>query len=253
MGLRYRYTQEILDRNLGWASPYPASTSLSVWSTLEYGRSTAASTTTAWDQSPRVGKVTVSPEIRRIRQPFATDRKLIGASQILDSRAAAILLPQETRARRTVPAGHGTHVASIIAGRHVPNASFLGFAQGVASGVAPNARAAMYRIARGSRRVSLTCWLPVEDGCDVISLSLSLDDGDLRPYHKDPIDIAALLGNGRILTGSSLYNGTWPENTCMSLVAGLISGGFTGKETYPFAITYIDDSNCEEYHRDGKC
>ncbi|XP_076889380.1 subtilisin-like protease SBT1.5 [Bidens hawaiensis] len=88
--------------------------------------------------------------------------------------------------------GHGTHTASIAAGRYVFPASTLGYARGVAAGMAPKARLAAYKV----------CWLAgcfdsdilaafdaaVADGVDVISLSVG---GVVVPYYLDAIAIGA--------------------------------------------------------------
>ncbi|KAK2965209.1 hypothetical protein RJ640_019964 [Escallonia rubra] len=88
--------------------------------------------------------------------------------------------------------GHGTHTASTAAGRAVGNASLFGFAQGVAVGLAPKARIAVYKI----------CWKlgcmdsdilsafdkAVEDGVDVISMSIG---GGAVPYNLDPLAIGS--------------------------------------------------------------
>ncbi|KAM7253436.1 hypothetical protein ACFE04_021590 [Oxalis oulophora] len=88
--------------------------------------------------------------------------------------------------------GHGTHTASIAAGRYVFPASTLGYARGIAAGMAPKARIAVYKV----------CWIAgcydsdilaafdnaVSDGVDVISLSVG---GVVVPYYLDSIAIAA--------------------------------------------------------------
>lgn len=43
-------------------------------------------------------------------------------------------------------AGHGSHTASIIAGKNVKDASFYGMAKGSARGGVPSARIAAYRV-----------------------------------------------------------------------------------------------------------
>ncbi|KAL4317976.1 hypothetical protein GQ457_18G018260 [Hibiscus cannabinus] len=92
--------------------------------------------------------------------------------------------------------GHGTHTASTAAGRHAFRASMGGYAAGIAKGVAPKARLAVYKV----------CWknsgcfdsdilaafdAAVNDGVDVISISVGGGDGISSPYYLDPIAIGA--------------------------------------------------------------
>ncbi|CAK9179985.1 unnamed protein product [Ilex paraguariensis] len=92
--------------------------------------------------------------------------------------------------------GHGTHTASTAAGKHAFQASMEGYASGVAKGVAPKARLAVYKV----------CWknsgcfdsdilaafdAAVSDGVDVISISIGGGDGISSPYYLDPIAIGA--------------------------------------------------------------
>ncbi|KAK9287129.1 hypothetical protein L1049_015540 [Liquidambar formosana] len=92
--------------------------------------------------------------------------------------------------------GHGTHTASTAAGRYTFQASMSGYASGIAKGVAPKARLAVYKV----------CWknsgcfdsdilaafdTAVADGVDVISISIGGGDGISSPYYLDPIAIGA--------------------------------------------------------------
>ncbi|KAL3648073.1 Calcium uptake protein 1, mitochondrial [Castilleja foliolosa] len=90
--------------------------------------------------------------------------------------------------------GHGTHTASTAAGRAVGSASDSGYANGTAVGVAPNARIAMYKVCDESSGCSGSNILAgldkaVEDGVDVISISLGRDIDE--SYSFDPISIGA--------------------------------------------------------------
>ncbi|KAL1208539.1 Subtilisin-like protease SBT5.4 [Cardamine amara subsp. amara] len=92
--------------------------------------------------------------------------------------------------------GHGSHTLSTAAGNFVPGANVFGLGNGTASGGSPKARVAAYKV----------CWPPVknaecfdadiiaafdaaiEDGVDVLSLSLGGDAGD---YITDGIAIGS--------------------------------------------------------------
>lgn len=89
--------------------------------------------------------------------------------------------------------GHGTHTASTSVGRSSAGATFYGLANGVARGMAPNARLAAYK----------ACWIwgcfksdllaafddAIADGVDVISVSISFVWA--LQYYNEPIAIGA--------------------------------------------------------------
>jgi subtilisin family serine protease len=121
--------------------------------------------------------------------------------------------------------GHGTHTASIAAGRYVFPASTLGYARGVAAGMAPKARLAAYKV----------CWIAgcydsdilaafdaaVSDGAGVISLSVG---GVVVPYYLDSIAIAAF--------------GAWDRGIFVSASAGNGGpGGLTVTNVAPWVTT----------------
>ncbi|KAH9304000.1 hypothetical protein KI387_008404, partial [Taxus chinensis] len=92
--------------------------------------------------------------------------------------------PQDTNS-------HGTHPSSIAAGVAVPDSNYLGVANGIATGMAPPARLAIYK----------TCWAEgcydadtvaameqaISDGIDIISISISSSD---VPFYLSPRAIA---------------------------------------------------------------
>jgi len=80
--------------------------------------------------------------------------------------------------------GHGTHVASTIAGGQVRNASYGGLGAGTARGGAPRARLAVYKACWGPGRCGEAAVLAaiddaINDGVDVLSLSLRFPDQEI--------------------------------------------------------------------------
>lgn len=103
------------------------------------------------------------------------NRKIIGAKYYLQGyeKIYGPLNEEEDYKSARDKDGHGTHTASIVAGRAVQNASALGgFARGTASGGAPLARLAIYK----------ACWpikgKPKNDGnvCTNIDMLKAIDD-----------------------------------------------------------------------------
>ncbi|KAL6144405.1 hypothetical protein ACLB2K_055098 [Fragaria x ananassa] len=139
------------------------------------------------------------------------NRKLIGARYFCggyESTNGKMNQTTEFRSPRDTD-GHGTHTASIAAGRYVFPASTLGYAKGVAAGMAPKARLAAYKV----------CWnagcydsdilaafdAAVADGCDVVSLSVG---GVVVPYYLDAIAIGAFgASDAGVFVSASAGNG----------------------------------------------
>lgn len=139
------------------------------------------------------------------------NRKLIGARFFSSGYEATNGQMNETVEHRSPrdSDGHGTHTASIAAGRYVFPAATLGYARGVAAGMAPKARLAAYKV----------CWnagcydsdilaafdAAVADGVDVVSLSVG---GVVVPYHLDAIAIAAFgASDAGVFVSASAGNG----------------------------------------------
>ncbi|KAG6428812.1 hypothetical protein SASPL_106849 [Salvia splendens] len=139
------------------------------------------------------------------------NRKLIGARYFCAGYEASNGKMNESMELRSPrdSDGHGTHTASIAAGRYVFPASTLGYARGVAAGMAPKARLAAYKV----------CWnagcydsdilaafdAAVADGVDVISLSVG---GVVVPYYLDAIAIGAFsASDAGVFVSASAGNG----------------------------------------------
>ncbi|WVZ11836.1 hypothetical protein V8G54_016366 [Vigna mungo] len=110
--------------------------------------------------------------------------------------------------------GHGTHTASTAAGAFVDNAEVLGNAKGTAAGIAPHAHLAMYKVCLGKDcpedTVLTALDAAVEDGVDVISISLGLNEAP--PFFDDSIAIAgfAAMQKGIFVSCAAGNSGPFP-------------------------------------------
>ncbi|KAF5814047.1 putative tripeptidyl-peptidase II [Helianthus annuus] len=91
--------------------------------------------------------------------------------------------------------GHGTHTSSTAAGNRVQSADYFGYAKGTATGIAPKARLAMYKVLflDNSYDAAASDTLAgmdqaIEDGVDLMSLSLGFDE---TRFYQNPIAIGA--------------------------------------------------------------
>ncbi|KAF3340035.1 subtilisin-like protease [Carex littledalei] len=119
------------------------------------------------------------------------NNKLIGAKSFLKAGAEEL---------KHIPpfdfGSHGTHTASTAAGAIVKNMSFYGHAMGSASGMAPKAHIAVYRVCTedGCEEADILKGIEeaVKDGCDVLSISLG---GVSKPFYNDAIAIGGFTAN----------------------------------------------------------
>ncbi|VFQ81589.1 unnamed protein product [Cuscuta campestris] len=120
--------------------------------------------------------------------------------------------------------GHGTHTSSTASGRRVANTSALGgFAGGTASGGAPLARLAAYKVCwaipKQGKEEGNTCFEEdmlaamddaIRDGVDVISISIGTTKP--TPFDQDSIAIGALhaIKNNIVVSCSAGNSGPNP-------------------------------------------
>lgn len=176
--------------------------------------------------------------------------KLVGAKFFYKGYEAALGHPiDETRESKSPldTEGHGTHTASTAAGAIVSGASFLGYAEGEARGIATDARIAAYKI----------CWTAgcfdsdilaamdaaVADGANVISLSVG-SNGYPPAYFRDSIAIGA-FGAARhgVIVSCSAGNSGPGYYTAVNIAPWIITvGASTVDREFPADVVLGDGS-----------
>ncbi|URD78604.1 subtilisin-like protease [Musa troglodytarum] len=113
--------------------------------------------------------------------------------------------------------GHGTHTSTTAAGAFVKGANANGNAKGVASGMAPRAHIAAYKVCYGDEcqghDILAGMDAAVDDGVDVLSLSLG---GDSEPYHSDPIAQGGFNAINRGVFVSCSAGNSGPDHSTLS-------------------------------------
>jgi hypothetical protein len=135
--------------------------------------------------------------------------------------------------------GHGSHTAATVAGSLVRGANLEGYAYGMARGMAPGARIAVYKV----------CWTggcfssdilsavdrAVADGVNILSISLG---GGVSSYYRDSVSIATFgaMEMG-IFVSSSAGNGG-PEPASLTNVSPWITtvGASTMDRDFPATV-----------------
>ncbi|KAL3744651.1 hypothetical protein ACJRO7_013852 [Eucalyptus globulus] len=154
------------------------------------------------------GKCVKGPDF----DPSLCNKKLIGAYfyakgyiEALEGNMTEVQTPRDHN-------GHGTHTSSTAAGSPVANASLLGYARGVARGMAPHARVASYKVCweNGCTSSDILAAMDqaIKDGVDVISLSLGGID---FAYYETSVAIGAFSAMEKGIFVSASAGNTGPE------------------------------------------
>ncbi|XP_017233328.1 subtilisin-like protease [Daucus carota subsp. sativus] len=114
--------------------------------------------------------------------------------------------------------GHGSHTASTAAGNFVKGANAFGMANGTAAGMAPLAHLAIYKVCSpedcAESDVLAAMDAAVEDGVDILSLSLGLEPN--TSFYADSVAVGAYgaIQNGVFVSCSAGNSG--PVNSTLS-------------------------------------
>lgn len=137
---------------------------------------------------------------------MACNNKLIGARNFVDDD----LPPFDYD-------GHGTHTSGTAAGNFVSSADCFGQANGTASGMAPLAHLAIYKVCGviecNESSILAGMDAAVEEGVDILSLSIG---GLSQPFHSDVISIGAFRAIQKGIFVSCSAGNYGPNKTTLS-------------------------------------
>ncbi|KAF3442387.1 hypothetical protein FNV43_RR16303 [Rhamnella rubrinervis] len=116
--------------------------------------------------------------------------------------------------------GHGSHTAGTAAGNFVKGANVFGNAYGTAVGVAPHAHLAIYRAcskkACAESDILAAIDVAVEDGVDVISISLGDNHVRLNHFYSDLIAVGAFGATQKGIIVSCAASNSGPHHETLS-------------------------------------
>ncbi|KAK9225363.1 hypothetical protein WN943_010404 [Citrus x changshan-huyou] len=150
--------------------------------------------------------------------------------------------------------GHGTHTSSTAAGTFVNGANRLGEANGTAVGMAPLAHLAMYKTCDDyadncpESSVNAALDAAIEDGVDVLFLSIGLGPDQHKEFHANAIAIATFkavkkgifLGNQETYDGESLLQWTDIPSEQLPLVYPVTKNASATTNCPPETLKSID-------------
>ncbi|CAM0904630.1 unnamed protein product [Alopecurus aequalis] len=200
----------------------------SVWPASKYGEDVIVGIvdTGVWPESESFSDAGITKpvpsrwkgtcEAGKAFKPSMCNKKLIGArsfSKALKQSGMSIAADDYDSPRDYY--GHGSHTSSTAAGSAVKGASYFGYANGTATGIAPMARLAMYKavfsgdtLQSASSDVLAAMDRAIADGVDVMSLSLGFPE---TSYDTNVIAIGAFaaMQKGIFVTCSAGNDGPY--------------------------------------------
>ncbi|KAJ1388900.1 Peptidase S8/S53 domain [Sesbania bispinosa] len=135
--------------------------------------------------------------------------------------------------------GHGSHTASIAAGRYVANMNYMGLAAGGARGGAPMARIAVYK----------TCW---DSGCYDVDLLAAFDDAIRDGVHILSLSLGAQSPQGDYFSDAISVGSFHAASRGVLVVASAGNEGHPGSATNlaPWMLTVAASSTDRDFTSD---